>query len=229
MGAPRVWSPLQGCAPWALKRVAPLGLAPPSKAPRVWSPFQGYAPWALKRIAPLGLAPPPSKAPRVWSPFQGCAPWALERIAPLGLAPPPSKAPNRHANPNGRVSPYRGDPLQSPGCAALKGQPNPGNTNHCASPTAVHSPTTAQTPTSRASPDSHASPYRGDPLQSPGCAALKGRPNPGNTNHHTPLNHHANTNRRTTPNHHAPRPPPPHSHSPEYSAHKAERPRRPSR
>ena len=27
--------------------------------PRVWSPLQGYAPWALKRVAPLGLAPPP--------------------------------------------------------------------------------------------------------------------------------------------------------------------------
>ena len=26
--------------------------------PRVWSPLQGYAPWALKRVAPLGLAPP---------------------------------------------------------------------------------------------------------------------------------------------------------------------------
>ena len=27
--------------------------------PRVWSPLQGYAPWALKRVAPLGLTPPP--------------------------------------------------------------------------------------------------------------------------------------------------------------------------
>ena len=115
--------------------------------------------------------------------------------------------------PDSRVSPYRGDPFQSPGCAALKGRPNPGNTNHCASPTAVHSPTTAQ-PQPPQTPNGRVSPYRGDPLQSPGCAALKGRPNPGNTNHHTPLNHHANTNRRTTPNHHAPRPPPPHSHSP---------------
>ena len=25
--------------------------------PRVWSPLQGYAPWALKRVAPLGLTP----------------------------------------------------------------------------------------------------------------------------------------------------------------------------
>ena len=25
--------------------------------PRVWSPLQGYAPWALERVAPLGLAP----------------------------------------------------------------------------------------------------------------------------------------------------------------------------
>ena len=27
--------------------------------PRVWSPLQGYAPWALERVAPLGLAPQP--------------------------------------------------------------------------------------------------------------------------------------------------------------------------
>ena len=32
--------------------------------PRVWSPLQGYAPWALKRVAPLGLAPPPDNWPR---------------------------------------------------------------------------------------------------------------------------------------------------------------------
>ena len=25
--------------------------------PRVWSPLQGYAPWALERVAPLGLTP----------------------------------------------------------------------------------------------------------------------------------------------------------------------------
>ena len=34
--------------------------------------------------------------------------------------------PNRPANPNGRASPYRGDPSQSPGCVALQGRPNPG-------------------------------------------------------------------------------------------------------
>ena len=32
--------------------------------PRVWSPLQGYAPWALERVAPLGLAPPPGNWPR---------------------------------------------------------------------------------------------------------------------------------------------------------------------
>ena len=32
--------------------------------PRVWSPLQGYAPWALRRVAPLGLAPPPGNWPR---------------------------------------------------------------------------------------------------------------------------------------------------------------------
>ena len=99
----------------------------------------------------------------------------------------------------GCASPYRGDPSQSPGCAALKGRPNPGNTNHCASPTAVHSPTAAQ-PQPPQTPNGRVSPYRGDPFQSPGCAALQGRPNPGNTDHH------ANTNRHTNTNHHAPPP-----------------------
>ena len=32
--------------------------------PRVWSPLQGYAPWALERVAPLGLALPPGNQPR---------------------------------------------------------------------------------------------------------------------------------------------------------------------
>ena len=32
--------------------------------PRVWSPLQGYAPWALGRVAPLGLTPPPGNQPR---------------------------------------------------------------------------------------------------------------------------------------------------------------------
>ena len=32
--------------------------------PRVWSPLQGYAPWALERVAPLGLTPPPGNWPR---------------------------------------------------------------------------------------------------------------------------------------------------------------------
>ena len=120
--------------------------------------------------------------------------------------------PNRHTTLNRRASPYRDDPSQSPGCAALKGRPNPGNTNHCASPTAVHSPTAAQ-PQPPQTPNGRVSPHRGDPFQSPGCAALQGRPNPGNTNRHTNTNglantnHRANTNHHTTPNHHVPRPP----------------------
>ena len=42
---PGLWegSPLQG-----------FGIVDTSE-PRVWSPLQGYAPWALKRVAPLGL------------------------------------------------------------------------------------------------------------------------------------------------------------------------------
>ena len=143
---PRVWSPLQGYAPWALEGVAPLGLLLPASlkyrreeakpclrslgkadgalflflihtfsCPRVGSPLQGYAPWALEGVAPLGLlllvcskyrreeAKPCLRSlgkadgapflflihtfscPRVWSPLQGYAPWALEGVAPLGL------------------------------------------------------------------------------------------------------------------------------------------------
>ena len=37
-------------------RVAPVGLYTYlSSLPRVWSPLQGYAPWALEGVAPLGL------------------------------------------------------------------------------------------------------------------------------------------------------------------------------
>ena len=53
---PRVWSPLQG-----FEIVV-------TDEPRVWSPLQGYAPWALERVAPLGLAPPPGNWPRSASP-----------------------------------------------------------------------------------------------------------------------------------------------------------------
>ena len=46
-------------------RIAPAGLHAICVAPpRVWSPLQGYAPWALKRVAPLGLAQPLSLSPR---------------------------------------------------------------------------------------------------------------------------------------------------------------------
>ena len=77
-----------------LVRVAPVGLCPYwSSLPKVWSPLQGYAPWALMGVAPLGLArlllafgASGSRIPRVWSPLQGYAPWALMGVAPLGLA-----------------------------------------------------------------------------------------------------------------------------------------------
>ena len=69
-------------------RVAPVGLYTYlSSLPRVWSPLQGYAPWALEGVAPLGLYTYLSSLPRVWSPLQGYTPWALEGIAPLGLLP----------------------------------------------------------------------------------------------------------------------------------------------
>ena len=114
-------------------RIAPVGLHAICVAPpRVWSPLQGYAPWALKRVAPLGLAQPlslPSKSgteyssrpsPHVaalapiWD--KGCpcrascylccctqglvAPAGLrtlgfDSVAPLGLAQP-SVAPAKH-------------------------------------------------------------------------------------------------------------------------------------
>ncbi len=158
MGAPRVWSPLQGCAPWALKRVAPLGLTPPpSKVPRVWSPLQGCAPWALKRIAPLGLTPP-SKAPRVWSPLQGCAPWALKRIAPLGLTPPPGNY--QGARLSGGIIHHPA--LHKDKRAALWVAPL--GLWYCG---CGRSPTAEQAPIGAIPP------------QSPGCAALQGRPNPG--------------------------------------------------
>ena len=38
-------------------RVAPVGLYTYlSSLPRVWSPLQGYAPWALEGVAPLGFS-----------------------------------------------------------------------------------------------------------------------------------------------------------------------------
>ena len=94
----------------------------------------------------------------------------------------------------GCASPYRGDPLQSPGCAALKGRPNPGNTNRHTTPNHRTSPNHHTSPNRHTTPDSRISPYRGDPLQSPGCAALQGRPSPGNPNRRTTPNSH------TTPN-----------------------------
>gem|GEM_PF-5897752 len=46
------------CSTATARRVAPVGLySSCSSLPRVWSPLQGYAPWALKRIAPIGAQP----------------------------------------------------------------------------------------------------------------------------------------------------------------------------
>ena len=44
------------CSTATARRVAPVGLySSCSSLPRVWSPLQGYTPWALKRIAPIGV------------------------------------------------------------------------------------------------------------------------------------------------------------------------------
>ena len=46
------------CRTATARRVAPVGLySSCSSLPRVWSPLQGYTPWALKRIAPIGAQP----------------------------------------------------------------------------------------------------------------------------------------------------------------------------
>ena len=46
------------CSTATARRVAPVGLySSCSSLPRVWSPLQGYTPWALKRIAPIGAQP----------------------------------------------------------------------------------------------------------------------------------------------------------------------------
>ena len=84
VGVPRVWSPFQGCAPWALGRVAPIGACVAVGACVVvggCAVVEGCAAVggcvAVGGGAAVGF-------PRVWSPFQGCAPWALGRVAPIG-------------------------------------------------------------------------------------------------------------------------------------------------
>ena len=180
MGEPRVWSPLQGCAPWALKRSAPLGLPPPSKAPRVWSPLQGYAPWALKRVAPLGLTPPPSKAPRVWSPLQGCAPWALKRVAPLGLTLPPGNCQGA------RLSGHNTSPRTTRDKRAVLGERAAlGKRAVCGKRRSVGRPCRASGLWARANLNGCASPYRGDPSPKPRVRSPVRATKPwGHTNSH---------------------------------------------
>ena len=113
--------------------------------------MQGYAPWALKRVAPLGLAPPPGNCqgtrlsghntPPRTTRDKRAALWQEPRWGKepcFGKGPCCGKSrsaghPRRasglqpRACPNGRASPYRGAiPPQSPGCVALQGRPNPG-------------------------------------------------------------------------------------------------------
>ena len=78
VGVPRVWSPLQGCAPWALEGVAPIG-ACVAVGGLQWLGFvrRLRVVWWLRVVRRFGF-------PRVWSPFQGCSPWALGRVAPIG-------------------------------------------------------------------------------------------------------------------------------------------------
>ena len=107
--------------------------------PRVWSPLQGYAPWALGRVAPLGLAPPPGNWPRsatseivIPHPALHGIKGPRYRKEPLcGKGPYCGKEPccgksssaghprrasglQPRACPNGRASPYRGDPSPKP-------------------------------------------------------------------------------------------------------------------
>ena len=80
------------CRTATARRVAPVGLySSCSSLPRVWSPLQGYAPWALKRIAPTGaqpcrprlLAPPWRGA--YYSALGGTAlPWGACTHVPVG-------------------------------------------------------------------------------------------------------------------------------------------------
>ena len=96
--------------------------------PRVWSPLQGYAPWALERVAPLGLAPPPGNWPRSTT-YKIVIPHpALDKdkratlwVAPLGL-----RDCGRGRTPTAAQAPIGATPPQSPGCVALQGRPNPG-------------------------------------------------------------------------------------------------------
>ena len=62
-------------------------------APRVWSPLQGYAPWALKRVAPLGLTLPPSKAPQGLVTLAGLRTLGFEKGRPAGAYPAAKELP----------------------------------------------------------------------------------------------------------------------------------------
>ena len=94
-----------------------------------------------------------------------------------------------HATPNGRASPYRGDPSPKPRVRSPARATKP----WVRQPSMQRSPTGATLPNPESQPPHKPQrlrkPQRGDPSQSPGCAALQGRPNPGNTNRHTSPNH----------------------------------------
>ncbi len=62
-------------------------------APRVWSPLQGYAPWALKGVAPLGLTLPPSKATQGLVALTGLRTLGFEKGRPAGAYPAAVESP----------------------------------------------------------------------------------------------------------------------------------------
>ena len=89
MGEPRVWSPLQGYAPWALKRIAPLGLAPPSKAPGFGRPCRATHPGNTnRRTTPTVTRCPPTAAV---PPDGGGAPPTFTTPLTFPLSTPPTK------------------------------------------------------------------------------------------------------------------------------------------
>ena len=77
--------------------------------PRVWSPLQGCAPWALKRIAPLGLTPPPSKATQGLVALTGLRTLGFEKGRPAGAYPAAVESPQGLGALHTK-KPYKGDP-----------------------------------------------------------------------------------------------------------------------
>ena len=151
-GEPRVWSPLQGYAPWALERVAPLGLRDCGHGRT-----QGLVALAGLRTLGFGKGRPAGACPAtrqlvkernyrgITSPRTTRDKKAALRVAPLGLW-----YCGRGRTPTAAQAPIGAIPPQSPGCVALKGRPNPGNPNR--PPTAVQAPTVAQISTAAQAP-----------------------------------------------------------------------------